>query len=263
MDVVNASTPLMKNGWDLRAQICGPGPPQREALPSHPPPLPGPPPLRRGGARARGQGLREAQLELAVRAPEAGESGGASDRLVAALLPHIPARVPHPRPPPQIEASGFMDEAPEEEEEEEEEEERTPKKGKGKAKAKGKGASSPESSSKKHWTSEEESAMLKYHGKFQKESRGKEVADWEKIVMKMNGASPHSIPAKALRRQGAPPGQAALRDRRGALSHHGRHARYGRHATPRHATPCRTAPHRATHPVPPPRPPLPPFRPRR
>ena len=152
-----------------------------------------------------------------------------------------------------------MDEAPEEEEEEEEEE-RTPKKGKGKAKAKGKGASSPESSSKKHWTSEEESAMLKYHGKFQKESRGKEVADWEKIVMKMNGASPHSIPAKALRRgTGSAEGQAG----RALAPRTPRALRTPRHATPRHATPCRTAPHRATHPVPPPRPPLPPFRPRR
>ena len=44
MDVVNASTPLMKNGWDLRAQICGPEA-TRFAVE----------PVRRAGGRAGGR----------------------------------------------------------------------------------------------------------------------------------------------------------------------------------------------------------------
>ena len=60
--------------------------------------------------------------------------------------------------------------------------------GKSKAKAtkgKSKKAETPETSSRKHWTEEEETALSKYHDRLTKTWNKKEVPDWDAIVRKM------------------------------------------------------------------------------
>ena len=56
---------------------------------------------------------------------------------------------------------------------------------KAKAKAKGKKAETPETSSRAHWTEEEETALSKYHDRLTKTWNKKEVPDWDAIVRKM------------------------------------------------------------------------------
>jgi hypothetical protein len=62
---------------------------------------------------------------------------------------------------------------------------RAGKKAKAKAKAKGKKAETPETSSRAHWTEEEETALSKYHDRLTKTWNKKEVPDWDAIVRKM------------------------------------------------------------------------------
>jgi hypothetical protein len=110
-----------------------------------------------------------------------------------------------------------MDEEQDEEEDEEEEQQRTPKGkskgGKGKSssstKTKKKADKAPGTSSRKHWTDEEETALCKYHDKFQKDYRGSEIADWDRVRPGPRASLPP--PARPAPARATPPNRPSRR----------------------------------------------------
>jgi len=119
--------------------------------------------------------------------------------------------------------------------------------GKSKAKAtkgKGKKAETPETSSRKHWTEEEETALSKYHDRLTKTWNKKEVPDWDAIVRKMIVSEAARRPSAARARASGRAGGRERAPSAGARSQ-GRHRPAGPSAPLPPAPLTRAAPRRA------------------